>query len=478
MTRQEVPHSIAVVIEEWERDGELVTDPRVAHRRARFAEGDRDRQGRRAPSRRSAPRAREEMEQLLGAKVFLDLRVKVLQGVAARSARPWSGSGSDGRYVDLQRLGHLRVELARDRVGAGREPGEGGGRGLAALDLHVDARPLHRERVLVVVLVHQVERVGRGGRDARGREGACSACRPRWSSSGTSQVGAAGPLELQAAPSEARPATTARSTMRRIRARSLRDAVMRVRPRRLRAWTPDRALLVACLDLTSLGDDEDDAAIDALCARGPLRPVPDDAGASRWRPSASGRGGCRAARGRSGADAGRASPARPAGSPVPDAPLARPAREIEEALDAGADEVDVPINRFLIDDPDALRGELDATRAAAGDATWKAILETGRAAARRDPLPRRRRDRGRSRLPQVLHRQGGPGATPEAAAILADRGPDAGRPVGLKLSGGIRGVGQATNYLALVRGLARPAAGRRPTTFRIGASALLDALVA
>ena len=70
-----------------------------------------------------------------------------------------------------------------------------------------------------------------------------------------------------------------------------------------------------------------------------------------------------------------------------------------------------------------------------------------------------------------------PGVTPEAAAILAAAVHDAGRPVGLKLSGGIRGVGQATNYLALVRDLVGP---RWPTpdTFRIGASALLAALVA
>jgi deoxyribose-phosphate aldolase len=67
--------------------------------------------------------------------------------------------------------------------------------------------------------------------------------------------------------------------------------------------------------------------------------------------------------------------------------------------------------------------------------------------------------------------------TPEAAAILAAAVRDAGRPVGLKLSGGIRGAGQATNYLALARDLLGPR-WPAPGTFRIGASTLLAALVA
>ena len=53
----------------------------------------------------------------------------------------------------------------------------------------------------------------------------------------------------------------------------------------------------------------------------------------------------------------------------------------------------------------------------------------------------------------------------------------AGRPVGIKVSGGIREAGRASTYLDLVRATL----GRdwpSPRTFRIGASALLDALVA
>ena len=237
---------------------------------------------------------------------------------------------------------------------------------------------------------------------------------------------------------------------------------------------PDRALLVACLDLTSLRDDEDEAAIDALCGRA-LRPVPDAPELHvatvcvwpRW---------VRAAGGRLGSGAVGVSCAT-GGFPVPDAPLADRLREIEEALHAGADEVDVPINRFLIDEPDALRGELDATRAAAGDAPWKAIIETGAVQPGEVRFLAGAAIEAGADFVKSSTGKDVPGVTPEAAAILATAVHDAGRPVGLKLSGGIRGVGQATNYLALVRDLVGP---RWPTpdTFRIGASALLAALVA
>ena len=237
---------------------------------------------------------------------------------------------------------------------------------------------------------------------------------------------------------------------------------------------PDRALLIACLDLTSLGDDEDDAAIGALCGRA-LRPAPETPELHvatvcvwpRW---------VRTARGRLGGGPVGVACAT-GGFPVPDAPLAERLQEIEDALHAGADEVDVPINRFLIDEPDALRGELDATRAAAGDARWKAIVETGALEpAEIRFLADAAIDAGADFVKSSTGKDV-PGVTPEAAAILAAAVRDAGRPVGLKLSGGIRGAGQATNYLALVRDLVGP---RWPTpdTFRIGASALLATLVA
>ena len=78
-TRQEVPHSIAVVVEDLEEgrgSSEVHGDDR---RRARLAEGHRDRQGR-LDARDDRVAAREQIEELvLDPKVFLDLRVKVLK---------------------------------------------------------------------------------------------------------------------------------------------------------------------------------------------------------------------------------------------------------------------------------------------------------------------------------------------------------------------------------------------------------------
>ena len=236
----------------------------------------------------------------------------------------------------------------------------------------------------------------------------------------------------------------------------------------------DRALLIRCLDLTSLGDADDADAIVALCARAaePVRGQRDLTVAAvciwpRFVPVAR--------------EALAGSPVRIAcatgGFPMPDAPLARRLDQIKASVDAGADEVDVVVNRRLLDAPEALAAELDATRAAAGTATWKAILETG---ALTPEGMRNLADASIAAGADFLKTstgKGPPGASPAAVAIVAERLAAAGRPVGLKVSGGVREVRDATDYLAMVRvtlGTAWPT----PATFRIGASTLLEALVA
>ncbi len=233
----------------------------------------------------------------------------------------------------------------------------------------------------------------------------------------------------------------------------------------------DRQLLIACLDLTALGDDETQRSIEVLCER--ARHPADDltvAAVCIWpRFVAFARDRLTGTPVRVAAVAG--------GFPVPDEPLPQRVEQIREAVDAGADEVDVPLNRFLLDEPDALVGELRATREAAGPATWKAILETG--ALEPDQIvvvAQAAIDAGADFLKTSTGKVAA-GATPGAAQLLAERIAAAGRPVGLKVSGGVRGAGQATNYLDLVRTVL----GRdwpTPATFRIGASALLDALLA
>jgi deoxyribose-phosphate aldolase len=135
----------------------------------------------------------------------------------------------------------------------------------------------------------------------------------------------------------------------------------------------DRRLLISCLDLTALGAHESDVSLEALCVRA-TRPLDDD-------PSVHVAAVCVRPRFVRARDLLAGSNVRVAvatgGFPLPEAPLPERIEEIREAVDAGAEEVDVPVNRFLVDEPDALVGELRATREAAGTATWKAILETG-----------------------------------------------------------------------------------------------------
>jgi len=109
--------------------------------------------------------------------------------------------------------------------------------------------------------------------------------------------------------------------------------------------------------------------------------------------------------------------------------------------------------------------------------TWKAIVETGALEPAEIRTLATAAIAEGADLVKSSTGKGVPGVTPEAAAILAATVRDADRTVGLKLSGGIRGVGQAANHLAQVRAILGPD-WAAPSRFRIGASALLDALVA
>lgn len=68
-------------------------------------------------------------------------------------------------------------------------------------------------------------------------------------------------------------------------------------------------------------------------------------------------------------------------------------------------------------------------------------------------------------------------ATPDAAEIMLATIRESGRAVGLKVSGGVRTLADAALYLDLAD-RAMGAGWATPETFRIGASALYDALVA
>lgn len=154
--------------------------------------------------------------------------------------------------------------------------------------------------------------------------------------------------------------------------------------------------------------------------------------------------------------------------------------EAEAALAAGADEIDlvIPWRELLEGRPASVRARVERVKRAIGAAPLKAILETG-------VMP----DRRTMRAAADLALEGGAdflktstgrapvGATLSAAQVLLEAIREAGRPAGFKASGGIRTVDEALAHLALADEV-MGAGWARPATFRLGASSLLDALIA
>lgn len=158
----------------------------------------------------------------------------------------------------------------------------------------------------------------------------------------------------------------------------------------------------------------------------------------------------------------------------------RVSRETRRALAAGADEIDVvmPWRAFCRGELDSVRAVLQATRDAchAGQPI-KLILETGELAT-----PERIRAASELGIEcdmDFLKTSTGKvqvNATPEAAAIMLDVIAAHGGRCGFKAAGGIRTPADAEIYMAL----ARNRLGDdwiTPEHFRIGASALYDALL-
>jgi deoxyribose-phosphate aldolase len=236
------------------------------------------------------------------------------------------------------------------------------------------------------------------------------------------------------------------------------------------AETARRAL--ALLDLTSLNDGDTEAAIDALCKRA-VTPFGAVAAVCIWS--------------RFVAHAKRLLRATPVkiatvvDFPGGDGDASGLAREIAAALGAGADEIDMvfPYRRFLAGEAGIGRAQVAAARAACGGGvTLKVILESG-AFADQEVLLRAAREAvaGGADFLKTSTGKIPAGASPQAAQTLlraiGEAARPADKPVGLKISGGVRTVAQAREYLAL----ADAAMGPRwatPATFRFGASGLLD----
>jgi deoxyribose-phosphate aldolase len=228
------------------------------------------------------------------------------------------------------------------------------------------------------------------------------------------------------------------------------------------------------LDLTSLGDDDSEADIDRLChaATTPHGPV---AAVCVW-PRFVGRA-------RNALEGNAVRVAAVANFPDGDAAPDVAAAEAADAVAAGAHEVDVvyPWRSHLAGVDGAGAALVGAVRSAVGSGvTLKVILETGSVAAADSvtDMARVAVDAGADFLKTSTGKVG-PGATPDAVATLLDvvaEAREAGRHVGVKVSGGVRDLATAAAYLALADERMGPG-WACIETFRFGASGLLADLL-
>jgi deoxyribose-phosphate aldolase len=171
------------------------------------------------------------------------------------------------------------------------------------------------------------------------------------------------------------------------------------------------------------------------------------------------------------------------GFPSGQVPLELRLAEIERAVEAGADEIDIVISRglFLAGDERSVLEEVAASKKAAGEAHVKAILETGELGSydriRRASLV------AMAAGADVIKTSTGkisPASTLPVALVMAEAIRDfedyGGRAVGLKVAGGIRTAKDAIRYLVIVHETLGDA-WLTPDRFRIGASSLLNDLL-
>ena len=235
----------------------------------------------------------------------------------------------------------------------------------------------------------------------------------------------------------------------------------------------ERALrLLSLLDLTSLGEHDTPAQIEALCASALAAPClpaalciyPEHVTTAR-----------RCLQGSSVKVATVVNFPDGSGNP------ARVERETWRALGAGAEEIDLvlPYRYLLGGDASCARTVVRSCRAACSDGvTLKLILETGVLAT--PELIRAACAIGLEEGVDFLKTSTGKvpiNATPDAAAVILDAIAAAGGHCGFKAAGGIRTLANAMAYLQLAEDTLG-AGWSDPAHFRIGASALFGELSA
>jgi deoxyribose-phosphate aldolase len=157
--------------------------------------------------------------------------------------------------------------------------------------------------------------------------------------------------------------------------------------------------------------------------------------------------------------------------------------DVADAVSAGADEVDMVIDRgaFLAGHYAQVYDEIRAVREACGRAHLKVILETGELATL-DNVSRAAWLAMLAGADFIKTSTGkiSPAASPPVTLVMLAAARDfaaaAGRRVGVKVAGGVRTAKDAIRYLVLVREIAGPE-WLTPAYFRIGASSLLNDLL-
>lgn len=155
--------------------------------------------------------------------------------------------------------------------------------------------------------------------------------------------------------------------------------------------------------------------------------------------------------------------------------------DTREALRDGADEIDLvmPWQAFLQGVETGPRDMIAAVADATAEAhVLKVILETG-ALVQPDTIARASRLAIAAGANFIKTSTGkiAVSATPEAAQTMMEAIKASGKPVGFKVAGGVRSVADAGIYLDMADQIMGPH-WASPTTFRFGASGLLDALLA
>ncbi|MGK6314560.1 deoxyribose-phosphate aldolase [Neorhizobium sp. DT-125] len=232
------------------------------------------------------------------------------------------------------------------------------------------------------------------------------------------------------------------------------------------------AFALSLLDLTNLRDDCDNAAIEKLCLRAQT-PYGQTAAICIWPRFVA------HARAILGPDHA-VHIATVVNFPSGDLPVATVVGETKKAIEDGADEIDmvIPYRKLMAGDEAAVTEMVEAVRAACPNACLKVILETGE--LKDSALVRRASELAIAAGADFIKTSTGKvavNATLEAADIMLQAIRDSRKRVGFKPAGGIGTVADADLYLRLAETIMGPN-WIMPSTFRFGASGLLDDILA